>query len=210
VECMCFPTSAGNGVVRAIVSKRGTDGGGGQGWDVRLSSGGTVQMIRQRDSVTLSCNGANVVHDAWNHILCVFDGTEMRCIVNRVESAPTVNDKTLVATSSVGLTVGGLNFSGSSFIGRIAYVAIYDGVLHLARAHQHARVAAERERHHFTPITFKPVAGKEADECSFAYTALSRTFDADAMERSDRIVTGDSRVRKSLLDTGMYEETASV
>jgi hypothetical protein len=214
VEVMFYPTAAGAGLDRYLASKRGSGGGGTQGWIIRVTSAERLSMGRYENGSLTNCTtdpSSTVIPDAWNHGICIYDGANMRCVLNRAESSPTADARAIVATNTAPFTIGGLsNTTTSPFIGRIAYVAVYNVAPHLARAHQHARVAAERERHHFTPITFKPVAGREADECSFAYTALSRTFDADALERSDRIVTADSRVRQSLLDTGMYEETAAV
>jgi hypothetical protein len=214
VEVMFYPTAAGGGNDRYLASKRGSDGGSTQGWIVRVTTAERLSMGRYENGSLTNCTTApdsTVIPDAWNHAICIYDGANMRCILNRAESSPVADARAIVATNNAPFTIGGLsNTTTSPFIGRIAYVAVYNVALHLARAQQHARVAAERERHHFTPVTFRPVAGREADEASFAYTPLSRTFDADAMERSDRIVTGDSRVRKSLLDIGMYEETASV
>jgi hypothetical protein len=213
-RALSFDGSPGADIEIADAAAYAFAGGGTQGWIIRVTSAERLSMGRYENGSLTNCTtdpSSTVIPDAWNHGICIYDGANMRCVLNRAESSPTADARAIVATNTAPFTIGGLsNTTTSPFIGRIAYVAVYNVAPHLARAHQHARVAAERERHHFTPITFKPVAGREADECSFAYTALSRTFDADALERSDRIVTADSRVRQSLLDTGMYEETAAV
>ena len=81
-----------------------------------------------------------LVPNAWNHIVCAYDGTTIRLYLNGTRVASTVSAITL-ADTALALTLGQKTNGGNPTTGRIDEVAVYPTALTDARIAEHYAAA---------------------------------------------------------------------